>query len=330
MSVYDGHPLVSVVLCAYNDAEFVASAVESVLMQTYQPIELVAIDNGSTDGTRAILERYSEDSRVRLFLHGRNGPVTTRLNQAISAATGRFVSLLYGDDYYLPQKLEVQVDRFASLTPDYGVVYAPGYRLNVVTGERWVEGRLAVSGSILPQLLTAQRDFINPVSPLVRYECFQRYPFHEDVFIEGETIYWRIAIGWKFDYIDTPLVVMRERPGNRGKAVRQLARITLTLLDRLEREAGFEVGMSGLVRHARARTLRHLGWWSIRIAADPREARRAFTLAAAIDPRGLLRARSLAGLGLSLLPQRVLLAANTVIDRVRRRRVFLDYRDDLL
>src|SRR5688572_7176042 len=96
------HPKVSVVLCTYNQAPYLAEAIESVLSQTHRNFELIVVDNGSTDGSQELLADYAADPRVRLQLHRENGPVTRRLNEAMACASGEYVSVLYADDYYLP------------------------------------------------------------------------------------------------------------------------------------------------------------------------------------------------------------------------------------
>src|SRR3954451_6824906 len=130
-------PRVSVILNCYNQAEWVAEAVESVLNQTFRDFELLIVDNGSTDGTPKILQSYASDPRVRLSLHQENVAISRRFNEAVDAARGEFVSFLYSDDYYLPQKLERQVALFDQLGPEYGVVYGPSLVKNDLTGEQW-------------------------------------------------------------------------------------------------------------------------------------------------------------------------------------------------
>src|SRR5206468_410930 len=105
--------------------------------------------------------------------------VSRRMNQGLAVANGDFVSILYADDYYLPEKTEKQIEAFARLPVEYGVVHSPGYRLNVLTGRRWIPPTIRRDGWILPVLLSEyDRAIINPISPLVRRSCFEEYPFH--------------------------------------------------------------------------------------------------------------------------------------------------------
>src|SRR4051812_20338057 len=116
-------PRVSVILNCYNQSEWVAQAVESVLAQTFRDFELIVVDNGSTDKTPEILKSYSSDARVRLFCHKDNVAISRRFNEAVDASSGEFISFLYSDDWYLPNKLQKQVALFDQLGPEYGVIY---------------------------------------------------------------------------------------------------------------------------------------------------------------------------------------------------------------
>jgi len=319
--------LVSIVLCTYNQREFLAQSVESALDQTDARIELIVIDNGSTDDTAELLQRYARLPNVQLFRHRENRHLTTRLNEGIRASTGEFISILYGDDYYLPDKTARQLARFAALTPSFGVVHSPGYRLNAYSGERWVEPVPRAEGRILEDLLRGyHRQFINPISPLVRRECLERYPFHETVFGLGEGHFLFVAMRYLFSYLDDPLVVMREHHGNAGKAYRRNVQEGFILLGELEREAEFPSQLRHHLDTIRAVELRNLGWKSIRLLSEPRDARRDVAQALRYQKRQILHPRTLLTFALSFLPSGALVRVNRLINRVRRPRVSLDFR----
>lgn len=100
-------PLVSVVIPAYNCERYIARAVRSVLGQTYTNFECIVIDDGSTDGTAAVVEGFGE--RVRLIRQC-NGGASAARNAGIAAAQGRYIAFLDSDDYWLSSKLECQVE----------------------------------------------------------------------------------------------------------------------------------------------------------------------------------------------------------------------------
>ena len=105
-----GHPLISVVMPSYNHAAYVAAAVRSVLAQTVHDLELVIIDDGSSDSSPAILaELAGFDARVRLFARGQKGAAAT-INEGISLAQGKWVSIINSDDLYDVNRLQLLLE----------------------------------------------------------------------------------------------------------------------------------------------------------------------------------------------------------------------------
>lgn len=99
-------PLVSVILPTYNCAAFLAQAVESILAQSYRPLEVIAIDDGSSDGTLELLHGFGEP--VRVFAQANAGPAAAR-NRAVAEARGEYLAFLDGDDLWLPGHTEALV-----------------------------------------------------------------------------------------------------------------------------------------------------------------------------------------------------------------------------
>jgi glycosyltransferase involved in cell wall biosynthesis len=105
-------PMVSILMPCYNSERFLEGTLASVMSQTYSNWELIAVDDCSTDGTRAMLDRAAaQDPRVRIFGHTQRGgrPAVTK-NTALREVRGEFLCFLDHDDLYLPRKLEVLVD----------------------------------------------------------------------------------------------------------------------------------------------------------------------------------------------------------------------------
>jgi glycosyltransferase involved in cell wall biosynthesis len=323
---------VSIILCGFNQGPHLEGAIDSVLSQTHRDLELIIVDNGSTDGSRELIKPYAAaDPRVRLLLHETNGPVTRRLNEAVALSSGDFVSLLYADDYYLPNKLERQLAEFSHLPRDYGVVYSPSYRIDDLTGKRWIDLTLRSSGAVLKEMfLKAHSEgFINPISPLMRRECFIRYPFHEDVFAEGETIFLRFAVTYKFHFLDEPLTVMREHATNFGKAIKIHVPIALTLIDKLLQDPDFPPDLIPAANTFRGNFMGVCGWLAIRMAADPAWARECLVAAVRRQPRQLLRPRILAGLALSTLPAGAIRLFNRAMNAMRPHNETIAFRTEL-
>lgn len=104
-------PLVSVIMPAYNAERFIAKAMDSALKQTVENIELIVIDDCSTDGTCRIVEEYVQrDSRVKLLRNEQNLRVARTRNRGFDACCGEYVALLDSDDIWYPTKLEKQIE----------------------------------------------------------------------------------------------------------------------------------------------------------------------------------------------------------------------------
>lgn len=102
-------PDVSVVLPVYNAASYLAIALESVLEQTFRDLEIVAVDDGSTDRSGAILKDYSRrDGRVRLISRPNTG-IVGALNDGVAAARGKIIARMDADDFSLPMRIETQL-----------------------------------------------------------------------------------------------------------------------------------------------------------------------------------------------------------------------------
>jgi len=110
-------PLVSVVIPVHNDARFLTEAIEAVLAQTHEPIELVVVDDGSTDETPEVIDRYPA---VRHLSQANAGPSAAR-NLGIDAATGAFLTFCDSDDRFRPTKVAAQL-AFLDEHPELGCV----------------------------------------------------------------------------------------------------------------------------------------------------------------------------------------------------------------
>lgn len=103
-------PLVSVVMSVYNDEERVGRSIDSILQQTFQDFEFIIINDGSTDGTAQVLDRYADqDSRIRV-IHQENTGLTQALIRGCQQAKGQFIARQDADDWSHPDRLQQQID----------------------------------------------------------------------------------------------------------------------------------------------------------------------------------------------------------------------------
>lgn len=103
-------PKVSVLMPAYNSEAFVAEAIESILNQTYTDFEFIIINDGSTDKTAEIIDKYAKnDSRIKFINNHKNQGLIAVLNQGLDLCTGEYVARMDSDDISMPQRFEKQV-----------------------------------------------------------------------------------------------------------------------------------------------------------------------------------------------------------------------------
>lgn len=101
-------PLVSIIMPAFNAAKYIEAAIDSVLIQTYRNFELIVVDDGSTDATSEIVQRYA-DARVKFYINSVNKGLIYTRNFAIANSNGDYITFLDSDDIAFPTRLEKQV-----------------------------------------------------------------------------------------------------------------------------------------------------------------------------------------------------------------------------
>lgn len=112
--------LVSVVIPAYNGADYIGETIESILAQSYRPLEVLVVDDGSTDGTAEVVRRFGDPVR---YVRQENAGTAAARNRAVAESRGEFIALLDQDDLWVPHKLARQIPRFAE-DPRIGLVFA--------------------------------------------------------------------------------------------------------------------------------------------------------------------------------------------------------------
>jgi glycosyltransferase involved in cell wall biosynthesis len=115
----NGQPLVTIAMPVYNAEKFLRQSIDSVLEQTYRNIELVLVNDASTDQSAAIIHSYS-DPRIRYYENERNLGIAATRNKCIDLAQGDYIAVLDNDDIAGPDRIERQV-QFLDLNEDYGM-----------------------------------------------------------------------------------------------------------------------------------------------------------------------------------------------------------------
>lgn len=139
-------PLISCIVPAFNSERYLAEAIDSILAQSYRPIEVVVADDGSEDGTSEIAETYGPP--VQVVRQASQGPAATR-NFGLRASRGDFVAFLDADDLWHPEKLARQIERF-EVRPelDVSVTHAQMFWIDSLAEEARSYENMARSGPV--------------------------------------------------------------------------------------------------------------------------------------------------------------------------------------
>lgn len=115
-------PLVSVIMPSYNHERHIGSAIQSVLAQTYQHLELVVTDDGSRDSSPSVIQSF-DDPRIKPHFFEHNQGACAAVNDCIRRSSGEYIAMISSDDLWKPDKLAIQVD-FLQTHPQVGAVFA--------------------------------------------------------------------------------------------------------------------------------------------------------------------------------------------------------------
>lgn len=204
--------LVSVVIPVYNGERYLVAAIKSVLAQTYTPLEVIVIDDGSTDGTASLAGGYADAVR---YVRQENQGTSAARNHGVQLAQGEFIAFLDADDLWTADKLALQMDAFCKVSA-----------LEVVFGQ--------VQQFHSPELSQAERDRIAcPSAPMAGYipsamvttrSAFNQVgPFEADL-PTGEFVSWFARLkemNIRTHVLETVVAYRRLHLGNKGRAQQQ-------------------------------------------------------------------------------------------------------------
>ncbi|HZF94710.1 MAG TPA: glycosyltransferase [Allosphingosinicella sp.] len=200
-------PLVTAILPVFDRAGSIGRAIESVLDQSYAPVELILVDDGSTDGTAHILERYRD--RATLLKQENRGAYAAR-NLALRHAKGELVAFIDSDDAWLPDKLARQVPLMRG---DVGLVYGDVVIVAEPRDDAPRTGRTSFT-SVTPRRGRALQglaagNFVPTCTALVRTSALEEIGlFPEESRISADYLTWfRIAKRHSFDFVPDPVAL---------------------------------------------------------------------------------------------------------------------------
>jgi len=207
----DSNPLVSIIIPAYNAEKYIQRALESALAQTYKDIEIIVIDDGSTDKTAEIIKTY-QDPRIIYIFQKNQGQGPAR-NNGIKKSQGEYITFLDADDYYFPEKVEKQV-RFLENHSEYQAVYCNALHFYSAHPLVFFKKKHNYhSGDIFKDLL--ESSYINLNTIMVSRQILDKAGlFNENRYCPEDWELWlKISrAGFQFGYLDEDLVKVEIRP----------------------------------------------------------------------------------------------------------------------
>ena len=265
----DFDPTISVVIPAYNEERHVGDALDSVLAQSRPPLEVIVVDDGSTDGTLEVVDRHPGDIRV---IEQDNRGCPGAFDTGFRAAAGDFVALLPADDVWEPQKLEWQHEVLTA-HPEVDVVFGAARTFGLVEGAfvRPSQIGLLDSASFAREMYT-RNSLIPDPSAVVRRSLYTGLGGYEPLIGEDYEFWMRaLRAGATFYFDPRPVVLHRVHGGNLSYRAIDIWQTNLLVHSRYPELAGDEE----LARKTIARDLLTIGY--LRAAMGQRaEARKAF------------------------------------------------------
>jgi glycosyltransferase involved in cell wall biosynthesis len=210
-------PAISLIMPAYNRADFIAAATGSILRQTERDFELIVWDDGSTDDTVAVARRAAgDDARVRI-IPGEHRGVVTAINSAAALASGAYLGQVDSDDGLVPTAIE-ETKKYLDAHPDAGVVYTD----HLVMDE---DGNITGPGTRTKVPYSRDRlliDFMTFQFRLMRREIFTAIGGMDETMLGAEDydLCLRLSETTQIHHLPRPLYLYRVHPASTSQARR--------------------------------------------------------------------------------------------------------------
>lgn len=211
---------VSVIIPTYKrNAFMVRRAVLSVLNQTYNDIELLIIDDSPDSfDNRAEVERMLykiNDDRIKYIKHDKNLGACAARNTGIKNSTGAYIAFLDDDDEWLPDKLELQIQKFTS--DDVGLVFCKACYVNEIDGSIYEKNSLIYENDVFDKLIFSTNFIGSTSSVIIRRSCLEISGLFDEEMqsLQDFDLWLRIAAHYRVKYVDRPLINYYIHKGDR-------------------------------------------------------------------------------------------------------------------
>ena len=209
------YPKVSVIVPCYNSSQYIKETIESALLQSYNNIEILCVNDGSTDNTRKILEDFGNDLTILEHPGGKNKGQYKSVNLAIRSTKSDFIAILEHDDIWFPDKVKLQMEILLN-HHDVDLVYTNGYNIDSIgkiMGPFLPDGHKETNnpeihilkGYIVPSCTIARRSVIEKIGY-----------FNENTPVADHDFFLKAVEIGKLSYLDIPLFCRRIHPAQQS------------------------------------------------------------------------------------------------------------------
>ena len=179
MEMAEYKPLVSIIMPVYNGEKYIAQAIESVFKDVYRPIEVIVVDDGSSDNTAQIIDQFKDVS----YIYQDNGGVASARNKGIAVSRGEIIAFMDCDDIWQPNRLTATVNYFHQ-HPETG--YAQGKQM------MFLEPGCNVPPWVEPAWLVEPQDVSSTAALTARRITFDRVGLFNEEYTSGEDTEWLV------------------------------------------------------------------------------------------------------------------------------------------
>lgn len=216
-------PLVSVIVPSYNHERYITQCIESIIYQTYKNFELIVIDDGSTDNSRAILSELQSRYDFNLIFQQNTGISATLTNAIREIAKGKYICMCSSDDYFVETKIEKQI-YYLEKNPQFPACFTKTYHIDDNSSILDYPYLIQAEGKYRSGDLFADILLVNitlPVTFMYKKELIQEIGyFSSKVYCEDYSMALKIAIKYPIGFIDEYLYHYRVQENNSAKAKR--------------------------------------------------------------------------------------------------------------
>jgi len=229
--------LISVIIPSYNSGKYLNEAIESVVNQTYKNIEIILVNDGSTDDTEKIAKEWQKrDGRIRYIKYQRNKGLAAARNTGIKAARGEYIAFLDADDVWLLQKIEIQIKKAVELNADLTFsnwyIWEPEKKIKIRAFEsNPVENNRK---NLLSFLI--KKNFGNSSTALIKRLVLEEVGLFDETlrFSEDYDLWFRFLLdGMKIAFIPEPLICCRKHSEQASKDIYRMRLSRLTIFKKI-------------------------------------------------------------------------------------------------